>query len=116
MVVMVSSKVSSRDPEREGFRRPSDREDIDYRGRGQLGLVMQTRAVREAEQHTLSYARSVPRLREEIRGRVHRTSWRQDVVRGRGPGRPGPPYAWRFLHQRNLGPAASGFRCETPSL
>src|SRR5215213_6400193 len=27
------------DPEREGFRRPSDREDIDYRGRGQLGLA-----------------------------------------------------------------------------
>src|SRR5215211_6397671 len=27
------------DPESEGFRRPSDREDIDYRVRGQLGLV-----------------------------------------------------------------------------
>src|SRR5215216_3601637 len=40
MVVMVSSKVSSRSREREGFRRPSDREDIDYRGRGQLGLLM----------------------------------------------------------------------------
>src|SRR5215216_3488681 len=39
MVVMVSSKVSSRSREREGFRRPSDREDIDYRGRGQLGLA-----------------------------------------------------------------------------
>jgi len=39
MVVMVSSKVSSRSREREGFRRPSDREDIDYRGRGQLGLL-----------------------------------------------------------------------------
>src|SRR5215211_1039090 len=26
------------DPESEGFRRPSDREDIDYRVRGQLGL------------------------------------------------------------------------------
>src|SRR5919112_2492636 len=33
---MVSSIVSSRS--REGFRRPSDREDIDYRVRGQLGL------------------------------------------------------------------------------
>src|SRR5215208_1247469 len=33
---MVSSIVSSRS--REGFRRPSDREDIDYRLRGQLGL------------------------------------------------------------------------------
>src|SRR5215216_1192619 len=40
MVVMVSSKVSSRSREREGFRRPSDREDIDYRGRGQLGLII----------------------------------------------------------------------------
>src|SRR5215211_4718328 len=29
------------DPESEGFRRPSDREDIDYRVRGQLGLVME---------------------------------------------------------------------------
>src|SRR5215211_7780737 len=28
------------DPESEGFRRPSDREDIDYRVRGQLGLSM----------------------------------------------------------------------------
>src|SRR5215216_6217278 len=35
---MVSSKVSSRSREREGFRRPSDREDIVYRDRGQLGL------------------------------------------------------------------------------
>src|SRR5215204_7781998 len=51
-------------------------------------LVKQARAVREAEQSTLPYARSVPRLREEIRGRVRRTSWRQDVVRGRGSGRP----------------------------
>src|SRR5215218_1103554 len=33
---MVSSNVSSRS--REGFRRPSDREDIVYRDRGQLGL------------------------------------------------------------------------------
>jgi hypothetical protein len=37
-VVMVSSIVSSRS--REGFRRPSDREDIDYRLRGQLGLFI----------------------------------------------------------------------------
>jgi hypothetical protein len=37
MVVMVSSKVSSRFS-REGFRRPSDREDIVYQDRGQLGL------------------------------------------------------------------------------
>jgi hypothetical protein len=33
---MVSSNVSSRS--REGFRRPSDREDIVYLDRGQLGL------------------------------------------------------------------------------
>jgi hypothetical protein len=36
VVVMVLSNVSSRS--REGFRRPSDREDIVYRDRGQLGL------------------------------------------------------------------------------
>ena len=42
--------------------------------------IMQTRAVREAEQSELSYTRFVPRLREDIRGRVHRTSWRQDLV------------------------------------
>src|SRR5829696_3995579 len=30
------------DPESEGFRRPSDREDIDYRVRGQLGLSIRT--------------------------------------------------------------------------
>src|SRR5215210_6433461 len=38
---MVSSIVSSRS--REGFRRPSDREDIDYRVRGQLGLSIARR-------------------------------------------------------------------------
>src|SRR5215210_356400 len=37
MVVMVLSKVSSRFS-REGFRRPSDREDIVYQDRAQLGL------------------------------------------------------------------------------
>src|SRR5215210_2678256 len=38
MVVMLLSKVSSRFS-REGFRRPSDREDIVYQDRAQLGLV-----------------------------------------------------------------------------
>src|ERR687886_1717099 len=37
MVIMVSSVSSSRSS-REGFRRPSDREDIVYQDRGQLGL------------------------------------------------------------------------------
>src|SRR5947209_13784259 len=38
MVIMVSSISSSRFY-REGFRRPSDREDIAYQDRGQLGLL-----------------------------------------------------------------------------
>src|SRR5215210_1420578 len=46
MVVMVSSISSSRS--REGFRRPSDREDILYRDRGQLGLPLGSATVRRA--------------------------------------------------------------------
>ncbi len=54
---MVSSKVSSRS--REGFRRLSDREDIVYRYRGQLGLYRSFRG----SQYTSVEFRS--RLREE---------------------------------------------------
>src|SRR5215211_4701341 len=45
---MVSSIVSSRS--REGFRRPSDREDIVYRDRGQLGLYRKDTHDRGASQ------------------------------------------------------------------